>query len=524
MERAPSLINVAHAGAAADGHIHRCGTLKGQQRTTHMYKLAIGLLTAIVPLYCADEALPKPETIIEKYVAATGGRAAFEKHRTEVMHGAFELPAQGVKGTITVYQAAPNKNRVIIELDGIGKIESGSDGVIAWDNSAIQGARIKDGSEKADALRDGTFNATLFWQKLYAKIETTGSEKVGDHDCYKVVFTPAEGSPNTEYFDKQSGLLIKTASTRKTSMGEISSEVFSEDYRKEGEILAPHKMVNKIGPQEVQITVKSLEFDTDLPKDRFDPPEEVKALLKKAAPAAAKAAPSSAPSAGSNAGKLNLFMNGKPFATETYTLDQSGGKIQIDGSGNATMGTIKVDIEQFKVVTDDKYHPLEAAAKAKLGTLPMNVKTTFAGGKAENTLDSGSGAKSKEDAVSANAVIVNQNLPLYPWTLLAMRADLTTKDPQTFPVYVLGQSEVPATVVFKGREPVEFAGKTADLNHLNITGKLQGTNMTLDLWVDDSRKIIKLSAPVQGVEGYQEGFDRKAPPEAPKPDSGKDKL
>ena len=486
-----------------------------------MNKIAIGLLTAIVPLYCADEALPKAQVIIEKYIAATGGRAVAEKHHSEVMHGAFELPAQGVKGTITVYQMAPDKNRVIIELGGIGKIESGSDGVIAWDNSAIQGPRIKDGSEKADALRDGTFNASLFWQKLYAKVETTGTEKVNDHDCYKVVFTPAEGSPTTEFFDKESGLLIKTASTRKTSMGEISSEVYSEDYRKDGDVFVPHKMINKIGPQEVQIIVQSIEFNVDMPKDRFDAPDEVQALLKKSAQPAAKAAPSSAPAGGANAGKLNLFMNGKPFATETYTVDQSGGKIQIDGSGNATMGTIKVDIEQFKVVTDDKGHPLEAAAKAKLGTIAMNVKTTFANGKAENTLDNGQGPKTKEDTVSANTVVVNQNLPLYPWTLLAMRADFTTKDPQTFPVYVLGQSEVPATVVFKGREPVEFAGKTAELNHLNVAGKLQGANVTLDLWVDDSRKIIKLIAPVQGVEGYQEGFDRKAPPEAAKPDAAK---
>ena len=168
------------------------------------------------------------------------------------------------------------------------------------------------------------------------------------------------------------------------------------------------------------------------------------------------------------------------------------------------------------MVTDDKFHPIEAAAKAKLGTLPMNVKTTFAGGKATNSLDNGAGPKTKEDAVSADTLVVNQNLPLYPWTLLAMRADLSTKDPQQFPVYVLGQSEVTATLVFKGRETVEFAGKSAELNHLTASGKLQGQNITLDLWVDDNRKIIKLIAPVQAVEGYQEGFDRKAQPEAPK--------
>jgi hypothetical protein len=479
-----------------------------------MNKFALALLLCSAPLYCADEALPKAETIVDRYIEVTGGRAAFEKHHTELMHGLFEVTAVGVKGQMTAYQTATNKNRVTIELEGIGKIESGSDGVIAWENSAMQGPRLKEGVEKADAFRDGTFNAPLYWRKMYAKMETTGVETVGEHECYKVVLTPAEGKPITHFFDKKSGLMVKTTTTRSTPMGELTAEILSEDYRKEGDILAPHKMINKMGPQEIQITVQSVEFNVDIPKERFDPPDEIQAMLKKSVQPAAKVAPASAPEAGS--GKLNIFMNGKPFATENYTLRQSDGKIEISGSGNATMGTMKIDIEQFKVVTDNKFHPVEAAAKAKLGTVQMNVRTTFADGKASNNIDNGQGPKEKLDTVSPDTLVVNQNLPLYPWTLLAMRADLKTKDPQTFPVYVIGQSEVPATLIFKGRETVEFAGKTAELNHIWISGKLQGSNVTLDLWVDDNRKIIKLSAPVQGVEGYQEGFDRKAAPEAPK--------
>jgi hypothetical protein len=77
-------------------------------------------------------------------------------------------------------------------------------------------------------------------------------------------------------------------------------------------------------------------------------------------------------------------------------------------------------------------------------------------------------------------------------------------------------------VVFKGREPVEFAGKTVELNHIVATGKTpQGQALSLDFWVDDNRKLIKIAVPSSGVEGYQEGFDRKAPAEAPKPDAVK---
>jgi hypothetical protein len=180
---------------------------------------------------------------------------------------------------------------------------------------------------------------------------------------------------------------------------------------------------------------------------------------------------------------------------------------------------MKIDIEQFKVVTDDKYQLVEAAAKAKLGQIQMNVKTTFADGKAKSDIDNGQGPKAKEDVVHPDAIVVNQNLPLYPWSFLMMRAEMKNQDPQQFPVYVIGQSEVMASVVFKGKEPVEFVGKTVDLNHFKVDGATpQGQKVSLDFWVDDNRKVIKLAVPAQGVEGYQEGFERKAPPAAPKPD------
>ena len=38
--------------------------------------------------------------------------------------------------------------------------------------------------------------------------------------------------------------------------------------------------------------------------------------------------------------------------------------------------------------------------------------------------------------------------------------------------------------------------------------------MSLDFWVDDNRKLIKIAVPAQGVEAYQEGFE---PNVAPKP-------
>lgn len=478
-----------------------------------MKKLALALLAFSLPLLNAEEALPSAQTVIDHFIAATGGKAAWEARHSQVEHATIEFAAQGLKGTLTIYEAAPDKYLGVTELPGIGKIFTGSNGDVAWENSALQGPRIKQGAERAESLREGAFNAPLYWQKLYLKGETASAETVEGHDCYKIVLTPQEGKPMTEFYDKKSGLMVKTMATVSSQFGDVSAEIIYDDYHKDGDLLSPHRLVNRAAQQEFVITIQSVDVNPDLPKDRFDLPAEIDALLHKVMPAPAPSTPSNHGALASpNEGKLAIYMGGAPVANETYTVKKSDGGIDVDGSGSATLGTMKIDIDKFQVLTNAKYEPLQAIAKAKMGSIQMNVDTTFAEGQAKNDIENGQGQQSKTIPVHPDAIVVNANLPLYPWTILAMRARLDTQEPQQFPVYVLGQAEVNATVVFKGREHVDFAGKSAELNHLAVSGSTpQGQPISLDFWMDDSRKLIKIAVPSQGVEAYQEGFEPAAP-------------
>jgi hypothetical protein len=486
-----------------------CGRRECAAGGVLLNKLTLALMAAL-PLLSADETPPSVETVMSHFIAATGGKTAWEARHSQVEHATIDFAKQGLKGSLTIYEAAPDKYLGVTELPGIGKIATGSNGDVAWENSALQGPRIKQGAERADALREGAFNAPLYWQKLYVKAETAGSATVEGHDCYKVVLTPKEGKPITEFYDKKSGLMVKTMATVTSQMGDVKAEIVYDDYRKEGEVVTPHRMINRAAEQEFVIQIDSVEVNPDLPKDRFDLPPEIKALLNKPAAAENRSAPAAIPSA--DGGKLSIYMAGAPVANESYTLKKSDSGFEIDGSGSASLGTMKIDIERFEVLTDAKYQPLQAIGKAKLGQIQMNVNATFADGQAKNEIDNGQGPQTKLLPVHSDAVVVNANLPLYPWTVLALRARLDTHDPQQFPVYVLGQAEVNATVVFKAREHVQFAGKSAELNHLAVNGSTpQGQPISLDFWVDDSRKLIKISVPSQGVEAYQEGFEPAAP-------------
>ncbi|MEJ2245166.1 MAG: hypothetical protein P8Y80_03615 [Acidobacteriota bacterium] len=176
------------------------------------FMLLVGLSPAILGQESSATApatdLPSAESILDRYVEVTGGRQAYESRTSEVGHGKVEIAAAGLSGELTSY-AKPGLQCIIIELAGIGKIEQGVKDDIAWENSILQGARIKTGDERLATLREAIFNAPIHWREIYPTVETVGIESVNGEDAYRVLQTPAEGNAVTTYYSVETGLAIK---------------------------------------------------------------------------------------------------------------------------------------------------------------------------------------------------------------------------------------------------------------------------------------------------------------------------
>lgn len=228
--------------------------------------------------------LSTAEAVLTRFVEVTGGRAAYEKLRSEQARGSVEVVGMGLRGTIVARAAPPDKSYSSLDIAGIGRAEEGTYDGVAWENSSVQGPRVKSGEERAAALRESAFNSHIRWKELYAKAELAGIEDVEAKPCYKVVLTPSEGKPVTQYYDKPSGLLVKVAATVVSPMGDIPSETFIGDYKDVGGVLTPHSLRHKVMTQEIQIRIESVQYNGDLPPDAFDPPAEVRALLDKPKP------------------------------------------------------------------------------------------------------------------------------------------------------------------------------------------------------------------------------------------------
>lgn len=242
-------------------------------------RLALPALLLLAPALPAEDL--KPEAVMDKFIEVTGGRAAYDKIQTSIEIGTLELTTMGLSGPLTSYHSKPDKVYTVIEFPGMGKAEDGSNGQVAWSINPGQGPRIKEGDERAVALRTGALHSETHWHDFYKKAELAGTEDVAGKPCYKIILTPNEGSPETHYYDKSSSLLVKVTMPMTTPEGTANVETTLSDYREEGGITSPHTITEKLPNLDILIKVASVKYNADIPANRYDLPDEIKAMAAK---------------------------------------------------------------------------------------------------------------------------------------------------------------------------------------------------------------------------------------------------
>ncbi|MFI5461230.1 MAG: hypothetical protein ACHRXM_37980 [Isosphaerales bacterium] len=245
----------------------------------------IALIAAVGPRAARGQSkpdLPTADTVLNQYVEATGGKAAYEKLKSRVSTGTIEITGANLKGTVKVTQALPNKVVVVTELGPIGQTKRVSDGKNAWDVSPL-GERELDGEEKEQFLRESNFYKELRWKELYAKVECVGIEDVDGKPAYKIVLKPKSGKPSTEYYDKASHLLVKQTAFTAGPMGEITVETFPSDYKAVDGVLIAFTATQKVLTQQIVLKMTAVKHNVDLPADTFRRPASPDEPAKKKA-------------------------------------------------------------------------------------------------------------------------------------------------------------------------------------------------------------------------------------------------
>ncbi len=178
----------------------------------------------------AAAAMPTADQVLDHYVQAIGGRAAWLKLNSRVSKGSIEIPAMNnLTGTVEIHEKAPNFMLAVINLGGAA-FEQGFDGNIGWSNNPQNGLRELSGGELDDARREANFYHALELRKNYTKITVTGIERVDEHDTYALEATRAQGAPDKMYFDMQTGLMVRSVNQRYTTDGVTEFTADVDDY------------------------------------------------------------------------------------------------------------------------------------------------------------------------------------------------------------------------------------------------------------------------------------------------------
>jgi len=90
-----------------------------------------------------------------------------------------------------------------------------------------------------------------------------------------------EGKPETFFFDRDSGLLVRISGVHTTPLGDVSAESTMSDFRPINGILTPFALTEKAMSQTIVMRFTSISYNAALPKDRFDLPAPVKALASR---------------------------------------------------------------------------------------------------------------------------------------------------------------------------------------------------------------------------------------------------
>jgi len=159
----------------------------------------------------------------------------------------------------------------VIELPGVGKMEEGFDGETAWEMSALQGPRIKEGEEKDASVRASKLTSLGSWRDDYTSARTLGVEDVDGKPAWKVELTPKdkEAKPEIYYFDQKTVLLVRVTQTLPTAMGDIPVEAGFSDYRLVDGIQTPFSMVQKAMGQSIDMHFDKVTYNAEIAADRL---------------------------------------------------------------------------------------------------------------------------------------------------------------------------------------------------------------------------------------------------------------
>lgn len=185
-------------------------------------------------------ALPTADQLIDKYVQAVGGADAVKKITSRVEKATISFGSEHFP--VDVVAKAPNKRSTIVHTPN-GENVTAYDGQGGWlGNPGRQPVRDMSAQDADIASLDAAFYLPVDMKTIFSQFFVRPTtDKIDGHDVYLLVGTRQGKPPVRFFFDKESGLLLRTMRFTETPLGRNPVEVNYADYRSEGGVKIPYQ-------------------------------------------------------------------------------------------------------------------------------------------------------------------------------------------------------------------------------------------------------------------------------------------
>lgn len=242
------------------------------------YRLAT---VALLLCWVNTAATQTADEIIEKHLAASGGRAALGKLTSRSMTGTITLSTPGgeLSGPFELLNQAPNKSRTLITLDlsalGAGKMvfDERFDGTTGYVIDTMQGNRDLTGNQLENLKNEMFPTPLLDYKARGATVELGGKEKVGDRDAYLLTLRPKNGPATRRYIDAESYLEVRTISTVDApQVGEFEQTMDFLDQRDVDGLKIPFQVRGTSSFQTFTVNITKVEHNLTIDQSVFSKP------------------------------------------------------------------------------------------------------------------------------------------------------------------------------------------------------------------------------------------------------------
>jgi hypothetical protein len=240
----------------------------------------------------ATAPLPAATVVLDRHVEATGGKEAHLCLTTRRLVGKLAIDMAGHVFDRPVQRLcqAPGTSHIVIE----GIRVTASNGEAAWEwqpGDAGHGqdpegpgvTRLLEGDEKSRAIERGQWRDAIEWRSYVQSAKTIGREDVGGRPALAVEIVRPGGTRLTQWFDAESGLMIKYAYAEPRALGHLGlldQTVYLEDYQQHDGVWLPMQvrvvLSSEAFGEGTQVwTYTSVEHGVKIPASLFEVPAEL---------------------------------------------------------------------------------------------------------------------------------------------------------------------------------------------------------------------------------------------------------